>query len=52
MLHILKVETKTVSMSETRNTLLKMFPDSTTALFLGVNSFFSLFLGVISFISA
>ena len=49
MLYFLYVETKTVSMSETRNALFKMFLDLTIALFLGVNTFF--FLGVITFIS-
>ena len=40
MLYFLYVETKTVSMSETRNALFKMFLDLTIALFLGVNTFF------------
>ena len=49
MLYFLYVEPKTVSMSETRNALFKMFLDLTIALFLGVNTFF--FLGVITFVS-
>ena len=40
MLYFLYVETKTVSMSETRNALFKMFLDLTIALFLGVNTLF------------
>ena len=46
MLYFLYVETKTVSMSETRNALFKMFLDLTIALFLGVNTLFFSFVSV------